>query len=261
MSSNDELHVIYRILNSQINIYPFPHLYVENVFSNDFYLQLRKNWPNSNNFVSLADTGRVSSGDYKERHIVRFTKPEIEKLDGDKSRFWGDMADWFLGKHFMSALIEKFRPHIESRFETNADQLSCQPDALIVRDHSRYEIGPHTDLPHRLLSLLFYCPDDSSRSHLGTSIYMPKDRKFTCQGGPHYEFDLFNRVATMGYKPNSLFAFLRTDNSFHGVEPIAEDQVERDLILYNLRLTSNPEPPKATRKSSPIERFLKHLIR
>ena len=39
------------------------------------------------------------------------------------------------------------------------------------------------------------------------------------------------------YRPNSLFAFLRSDVSFHGVEPLSDRDVSsgnRDLIQYVL---------------------------
>ncbi|MDP1682152.1 MAG: hypothetical protein Q8L39_10325 [Burkholderiales bacterium] len=261
MSSNAEQYVIYRVLNAPLNEYPYPHLYIENIFPFDFYQLLRENWPVANNFVSLANTGRVSSGDYKERHVIRFTPSEIEKLQNGRQAFWKEMATWFLGKNFMVSLIDKFRPQIESRLGMSIDHFSFQPDSLIVRDHSRYEIGPHTDLPHRLLSLLFYCPQDSSRAHLGTTIYTPIDKSFTCVGGPHYPFEMFEKVVTMEYKPNSLFAFLRTNNSFHGVEPIIEDEVERDLILYNIRVAKKEGGQSDVPHRSLVERMLSGLMR
>jgi hypothetical protein len=90
------------------------------------------------------------------------------------------------------------------------------------------------------MSMLFYCPPDNSREHLGTSLFVPIDRKFKCPGGPHHDFDKFVKVRTMPYRPNSLFGFLKTDLSFHGVEPIEDDDIARDVILYDIRVT-NPE--------------------
>jgi hypothetical protein len=43
-------------------------------------------------------------------------------------------------------------------------------------------------------------------------------------------------VATAPYLPNSLFGFVRTDNAFHGVEPVIDLDARRDLLLYNLFL-------------------------
>jgi hypothetical protein len=42
-------------------------------------------------------------------------------------------------------------------------------------------------------------------------------------------------MLTMPYLPNSLFGFLKTQNSFHGVEPVKEVDVQRNLLLYDIR--------------------------
>ena len=46
----------------------------------------------------------------------------------------------------------------------------------------------------------------------------------------------------MPYRPISLFCFLNTNACFHGVEPIVEANVIRDLILYVVRI-ENPGVP------------------
>ena len=53
----------------------------------------------------------------------------------------------------------------------------------------------------------------------------PKDPGFTCPNSIHYPFEDFVKVETAPYKPNSLLAFLRSDVSFHGVEPLSEQDV------------------------------------
>ena len=86
----------------------------------------------------------------------------------------------------------------------------------------------------KVITLLFYLPKDESQRHLGTSIYLPKDREFRCPGGPHYSREGFERIVTMPFLPNSLFVFLKTNNSFHGVEPVQDPDTRRWLLLYDL---------------------------
>ena len=51
----------------------------------------------------------------------------------------------------------------------------------------------------------------------------------------------------MEYKPNSLFAFFKTDTSFHRVEPIKDELVERDILLYDVQvLNLGREMPRVT---------------
>ena len=40
----------------------------------------------------------------------------------------------------------------------------------------------------------------------------------------------------MEYLPNSQFAFIKNDRSFHGVEPIGDRDVLRDILLYDVRV-------------------------
>jgi hypothetical protein len=133
-------------------------------------------------------------------------------------------------------MIDKFAPYAKERFGDDLYRCGFETDSLIVRDLTNYSIGPHTDSPNRLLSMLFYCPADATHKHLGTSIYVPRDAGFRCKGGPHYPHQLFDKVTTMEYKPNTLFAFIKNDRSFHGVEPIGDEGVLRDILLYDVRV-------------------------
>ena len=42
--------------------------------------------------------------------------------------------------------------------------------------------------------------------------------------------------------PNTMFAFVKTDNAFHGVEPVRDADARRHLLLYDIRLAKVPEP-------------------
>jgi hypothetical protein len=236
LSSNVEEHVRYQIANAPIREYPYAHIYVEDIFPLDFYSALRENWPDPSSLVSLSETGRVPKDAYRERFVMPFTSAEVEKLNEERRPFWQEFVSWMLTQRFMTAVIDKFALQVKARFGDDIYRCGFEADALIVRDITNYNIGPHTDAPHRLMSLLFYCPDDDALSHLGTSIYVPRDSQFTCDGGPHYPHHLFDRVKTMEYKPNTLFAFIKSDRSFHGVEPIGDPNVLRDILLYDVRV-------------------------
>ncbi len=53
-------------------------------FPDDFYAQLRANWPDASSLISLADTGRVAKGAYPERFVMPFNASEIDKLNDDR---------------------------------------------------------------------------------------------------------------------------------------------------------------------------------
>jgi hypothetical protein len=237
MQLDVEEHVIYRIANAPLREYPFPHLYVESVFPPEFYAALRLNWPSASQLVQLAALGRVPEGAYPERFVMPLRDDQVRTLPGPARELWSGLAQWMiLSDRLLYALIDKFEAQVRQRLGAALEHTVFRNEVLVVRDHTNYEIGPHTDAPHRLLSLLFYCPDDERYAHLGTSIYAPIDPTFRCPGGPHYPHDRFRKIATMAYKPNALFAFLKTDHSFHGVDPIRDENVLRDLILYDIQI-------------------------
>ena len=253
MSSIVEEHVLYQIANAPVRQYPYAHIYVENIFPHDYYAALRANWPDQSALISLADTGRVAKDAYRERFVMPFTPSEIAKLAPERRPFWTELASWMITQRFLTAMIDRFEPYVKERFGDDLYKCGFESDSLIVRDLTNYSIGPHTDAPHRLLSALFYCPNDDALKHLGTSVYVPRDPAFRCRGGPHYPHELFHKVMTMEYKPNSLFAFVKNDHSFHGVEPIGDADVLRDILLYDVRVF----PPKgATQRERQPTRWI-----
>lgn len=243
MFSDAEEWALYRIANAPMRTYPYPHLYVENVFPPDFYAALRTHWPGGDALRRLDELGRVPKNAYPERFVMALDENALAGMAEAQRAFWSGFGGWLLGLRFLEAMVTKFQEHVDRRFAGSACDFGHE--ALIVRDRTNYAIGPHTDALHRLLSLLFYCPDDDRRSHLGTSIYVPKDPAFRCAGGPHYPHEWFRRVTTMEYRPNTLFAFFKTDHSFHGVETIADPDVERDLLLYDIRVLGAAGQPAA----------------
>ncbi|HYC49398.1 MAG TPA: hypothetical protein VED01_28305 [Burkholderiales bacterium] len=266
MSASAEEHVIYRIATAPLRPYPFPHIYVENVFPAAYYAALRSNWPQAHELVSLESTGRVSKGAYPERFVMPLHGQALATLPQERRAFWQALAQWMLDSdRLRSAVIARFEPHVRERFGGTLEDAGLSHEVLVLRDHTNYNLGPHTDSPSHVVSLLFYCPDDDAHAHLGTSIYVPVDPSFRCAGGPHYPHEHFQKMATMEYRPNALFAFMKTDRSFHGVDRIGDADVLRDLILYDIQADPADEraqnrPARAAGGNSLAMRMLKNML-
>ena len=254
MSSHVLEHVLYRIANTPIRTHPFPHFYVRDVFPDDFYREVRHHLPPFEAYRNLKKMGRVSADYPDTRMVFPVTPQNVTDLGEPFATFWTWVANQFLTGGFMERMLSHFEPFLARRWR-GATGLEFQDEALIVRDGSQYELEPHTDSLKKVLSFLFYLPPDDSMAQLGTSIYAPKEADFVCTKGMHYPFDRFHRITTLPYLPNALFAFVKTSNSFHGVEPITESGICRDLLLYDIKVQNPPELQPTAHSQGAAARF------
>jgi len=242
MFSDVEMHLAYKVGNAHINMFPFPHIYVKDVFPDNYYQQLQESLPDPKAMVPIEQARPVKG--YKERFVLELSDKNIGSLPTKVGDFWRGVQGTLVERgNFSNLVFSKFRPFIEQRFEGQSG-LEFSAETLLVEDTTNYKLGPHTDAPRKVVTMLFYLPKDDSQSHLGTSIYIPNDPDFRCPGGPHYQRENFSRLHTMPFLPNSMFAFLKTDNSFHGVEQVSDPDCRRWLLLFDIYVKEFARPPQ-----------------
>jgi hypothetical protein len=254
MSSSAEQHTLYQVANAPLREHPYPHILVRDVFEPEFYRRMLKNLLPAELMRPIKEERQVGKGYSDDRYVYTLSQDKVGALPQPYGRFWDELTRWLLATPFALTLFGKFGPFIHERF--GDPQPGFFNEALLVDDRVRYALGPHTDTPTKVITLLFYLPADASHPHLGTSIYVPRDPSFRCAGGPHYPFEQFERVVTMPYLPNTLFAFVKTDNSFHGVEPIRDRDYRRHLLLYDIKcnFADLPRPDVAASSAAPSPR-------
>lgn len=238
MSSALEGQLVYNIANTPVRPYPYPHLYVPQVFPAEYYAALQANIPHPDVMLPIEQARPVRG--YKERFVLDLNQ-HGDRLTADQNAFWQGTHALLTRGGLRDCLLRKFTSELRKRFE--AEPVTLSQETLLVEDITHYALGPHTDTPAKVITVLFYLPRDESQAHLGTSIYMPKDPTRRCPGGPHHGYEDFDRVATMPFMPNSMFAFVKTDNSFHGVEPVTDPDVRRWLLLYDIKVQRTPAQP------------------
>ena len=223
-------HFCGALAKARVELDPFPHFYLENVFPDDYYRELLRNLPSTEVYDNLYEVTDLKLDHFRHRNQRDMDAGWVERLPSDLQLFWSSFNDWFLGPDLARAVLESFH-----------SQRSSWPDVSVesqfIRHRAGYFLGPHSDLYTKLVVLLIYLAQDNSAEHLGTSLYRPKDPTFSCPDSKHYAFEDFVRVKTAPYKPNSLLAFMRSDISFHGLEPLSETDVVtegRDVIQYVL---------------------------
>ena len=236
-----KLEMIYKMANAPMRKWPYAHFYLNVIFPDDFYRLIRDHLPPEDSYESIADTSRIKKNmqtQYDERFIVRFNATKLPLLPEPSKEFWTRFTQEIFDFEFTQSLLGMFNPYYKERIK-GAERIKITSEALLVRDRSNYAIGPHTDHWTRILSLLFYLPTNDALKQYGTSLYLPKDRKFTCGGDSHWEHKMFDRIYTAPYMPNSLLAFVKTDHSFHGVEKIEHKELRRDMLLFDIRFNKD----------------------
>ncbi len=219
-------HVADKLANLDLKTDPYPHFYIEELFPADYYAQMMAMKPTSEELVCINETGRATG--YDERFVMHLTDGIGQLLSEEKRRFWQNHQAWFCAEDLMIVLIKQLHAELVKRGVTH---LNLKPEAMFMRDKQGYGIGPHTDSPRRMLSMMVYLPEDTGHAHLGTSVFRPLEPGRVCAGDAHHGFEGFEVVKTAPYVPNSAFGFMKTDNSFHGVAPM-QDSYERDTLAY-----------------------------
>jgi hypothetical protein len=257
MSSSAEQYTLYQVANAPLREHPFPHILVRDVFEPALYRRMMENLLPPALMRPIKEERPVGKGYSNDRYVFTLARDKVGALPQPYGAFWDELTRWLLDSPFAIALFNKFGTFIHGRF--GDPQPGFYNEALLVDDRVNYSLGPHSDTPSKVLTLLFYLPADDSHPHLGTSIYAPRDPSFRCPGGPHYPFELFDRIVTMPYLPNTLFAFFKNDHSFHGVEPVLDRDYRRHLLLYDIKCdlasVARPQAPAANAASSPRVEF------
>lgn len=219
-------HFMGRLRSATVDVDPFPHYVLEHVFPEDYYRELLRRLPSSDVYENLYEVTDLKLDHFRHRDQRNMDHGWTEKLQAEQQIFWNSFNQWFLSAELARAVMESFG--LEAQREVSVE-------SQFIRHRAGYFLGPHSDLYTKLVVLLLYLAPDNSAEHLGTSLYRPKAPGFSCPDSRHYPFEDFIRVKTAPYRANSLLAFVRSDVSFHGLEPLSEQDVAvtgRDVIQY-----------------------------
>jgi hypothetical protein len=222
-------HFTGRLRNARVDPDPFPHYVLEQVFPDDYYRELLQHLPANDVYENLYEVTDLKLDHFRHRDQRDMDQAWTDRLPGEQRVFWNSFNRWFLGGELTQAVLESFAGERESWPEVSVE-------SQFIRHRAGYFLGPHSDLYTKLVVLLLYLAPDDKAEHLGTSLYRPKQAGFSCPDSKHYPFEDFIKVKTAPYRPNSLLAFMRSDISFHGLEPLSEQDVAttagRDVIQY-----------------------------
>lgn len=234
--SEAQQHLLHRIIHTPAGKWPHQHVFVDNVFPTSFYQQLRQHLPPTEAYTALSLTNKSSDQSYPMRSGFFLDTEHAGRVEPHIAAFWHRVYTEVFSKSFVEAIVHHFSDDINTR---NAAEGVDWPaiihkEMYLIRDTRSEGVKVHTSDRRNLVTLLFYLPEDNRYIAHGTTLYRPKEAAFRCWGGRHYPFAVFEKVTTTSYQPNALFMFVKSNNSFHGVEPIDTENIRRDLMLLYL---------------------------
>ena len=238
--------ISYKIVNSSIKNYPYPHTETSNILPNDILDEIENNFPKKGELVSNSDTQSVETfkknsdekHPYDFRYKIKLTdKKELVKIQKPRSDFWEFFTKTIASPIVIKSILKIYNNYIKKRFGDKINDITFFANIDLIHDRAKYSLGPHTDIKEKVAVMLIYLSSDTqpnSKDSYGTSLYIPKKTGFICDGTKHHNFQDFHKVYTSSFVKNNSFSFFRTGSSFHGVEAVPNKPIERKLIQYSI---------------------------
>ena len=212
-------HVIARVRAATVDWRPDGNYYVEDVFPAPFFHELVQRLPADSAYDFIEHPDAVLPDGTRTRKLLDLGTHTLARIDASNRPFWRAVLEMVTSEALQQAILDKFAPRIRERFGAHRPPLVTVP--ILYRDLPGYRISVHTDAPYKVATMQFYLPRDDSQRHLGTSFYDKKP-------------DGFELYKTNVFKPNAAYGFVRSEESWHGVEPMASTESRRDTLALTI---------------------------
>ncbi len=208
-----------KILNAKIDAEPDHNIFMEEVFPQNLYGDILANLPASDHYNFINHPDAVLKDGTITRKLLDLQQTSISRLPPAQRDFWQQMNAILTAPLLQSVIVEKFKSRIQHIYGNAMPEIITMP--ILYRDFPGYRIGVHTDAPYKIATMQFYFPQDESQVQLGTCFHTRAGQQF-----PILKMNPF--------KPNSAYAFVRTEKSWHSVLPIPANTQERNSLALTI---------------------------
>ncbi len=223
---------------------PFCHIYLENVFPQDIYQQLRANLPDTKLYTTAADRHYNQGDGQFTRSMFPLTAAQLAVLPADQRQLLASVAAALTAPALKQAMYAKLAKDLAFRYGLSADKV---PDLdgwsrpTLYRETAGFEIPPHPDTRKKIVTMQLYLPADHTQLDLGTALYQRKVLAW-----PFGDWrQKFAKVKQFLFQPNSAYAFVvnntLTKKSWHGREELPPNAGVRDTLLNTFYSTAREE--------------------
>ncbi|RDI39947.1 hypothetical protein [Aquicella lusitana] len=208
-----------KITMAPIDHVPSDNIYMENILPPSLYSQILANLPADHDYDFINHPDAVLPDGTITRKLLDLSDESIKRMKSADQDFWKELKNIFVSEQLLKILVSKFRDRINDRYGPRWPEMVIVP--ILYRDFAGYKINVHTDAPYKIATMQFYLPKDHTQIHLGTSFHQKIDGKFYL-------------LKTNLFKPNSAYAFARTETSWHSVKQLANHESRRDTLALTI---------------------------
>lgn len=227
-----------RINQTDVVTDPYPHFWTENIFPDDIYEAVLREFPDGSCFL---DGGKYP------RNEMQLVSASVDQFSPSAKELWYGVRMALASDELRKAIFRKLGKGLAHRFGTSEEEaakVNGYPRPMLFRETQGYAIAPHPDTRRKLATVQFAITEGQEQSELGTSIYRlsarPKDLVQKPRG--------FREVGRYPFVRNSVFAFsvvnTMTMRSWHGRDALPENCGIRRTILqiyYSDKADANKE--------------------
>lgn len=220
-----------KISMAPIDPVPAENIYMEDIFESEIYSSMIANLPAEADYDFIKHHDAVLPDGTITRKLLALSPQTISRISPAKQAFWLEIEKYLSSEELQKALLYKFHREICARFGNDWPEMVTVP--ILYRDYPGYRISIHPDGDVKVATLQFYLPPDDSQIHLGTSFHVREGSEF-------------KEVKTNPFKPNSAYAFVRTENSWHSVKELGSHESIRNTLALTIFLKGKEyiQPPR-----------------
>ncbi len=207
--------IVAHIASARLDDEPCGNIYMHNLLPASVYRELLARLPDDGTLNPIEHPDAIDEYGQVTRLLLDLTHETLWRFPEEDQPFWEAMIEVFTSPRIAAAITAKFGHTLADRFDGEIPELVAVP--ILYRDKPGYRIGIHPDAATKVATLQFYLPKDESQAHLGTVFHRRTGEEFV-------------RLKQNAFLPNSGYAFVRTEESWHSVDRLGAEERDRDTI-------------------------------
>lgn len=200
---------------------PFGHIEFNDLFPPEVYDLIVASMPGAADYRPMNGRSRQLTSDSGVHTRVKVDLfPELVRhFAVEKRELWQTVGRALRSDVVREAFKIRLVADLRERFGETFSDVGLFPIPILTRDIPGYFIAPHTDTRWKGITVQIYLPADDANTDIGTIFHEKR-----CDGS-------LVKQKQIKFAPNSGYAFVVGQQSWHSADPVHQGVVSRDSIL------------------------------